>query len=545
MKKLILLVALFCFSVAWAEEQRPTHVYLIGDSTCANKNLEKENPERGWGQLFRSFFKEEVFVENHAMNGRSTKSFRAEGRWEPIYSQMQPGDYVFIQFGHNDEKVDRPKVGSVPEVFAENLRRYVRETREKGGIPVLLTPIARRHFTAKGELIKTHGEYPDRVRQVAEEEDVVLLDMEPLTEAWLKELGDEPSRDYFMWVKAGTSPLYPDGREDNTHLNVQGAHVLSRMVAAQVEEKIPELAKHFAIADLVVAKDGTGDFFTLKEAIDAVPDYCGGMVKIRLSEGLYREKISIPWTKRNVHLYGVGKAVVSWDDFATRKNMKGLNIGTSGSSTIFFGADNWLIENITFENTAGRVGQAVAVQTLGTNIRFKGCRFLGDQDTLYLHGEGNKETPQPSTQWNYFEDCYIEGTVDFIFGSAAGVFKNCTIHSKSNSYVTAASTIVDQEVGFVFVDCRLTAAEGITRCYLGRPWRLYARTVFINCELGDHILPAGWHDWGKPEAHTTAYYGEYGSKGPGADPQNRIGWSKQLTRDEAEALAAKCGIELE
>ena len=160
MKKLLLALALFCFVTASAEEQRPTHVYLIGDSTCANKNLEKENPERGWGQLFRAFFGEDVLVENHAMNGRSTKSFREEGRWEPIYSQMQEGDYVFIQFGHNDEKVDRPKVGSVPEVFAENLRRYVRETREKGGIPVLLTPIARRHFTEEG-----HNIFAEHVRK--------------------------------------------------------------------------------------------------------------------------------------------------------------------------------------------------------------------------------------------------------------------------------------------------------------------------------------------------------------------------------------------
>ena len=134
MKRILLLVALLgCMAVTAAE--RPTHVYLIGDSTCANKQLDKENPERGWGQLFRAFFDEAVVVENHALNGRSTKSFREEGRWEPIYNGMQVGDYVFIQFGHNDEKIDRPKVGSVPEVFAENLRRYVRETREKGGIP--------------------------------------------------------------------------------------------------------------------------------------------------------------------------------------------------------------------------------------------------------------------------------------------------------------------------------------------------------------------------------------------------------------------------
>ncbi len=537
MKRLFLLCALFGCLLATAAE-RPMHVYLIGDSTCANKNLEKENPERGWGQLFRAFFGEEVLVENHAMNGRSTKSFRDEGRWEPIYNGMQAGDYVFIQFGHNDEKVDRPKVGSVPEVFAENLRRYVRETREKGGIPILLTPIARRHFTPEGELIHTHGEYPARVRQVAEEEQVVLLEMEQLTEAWLKELGDEPSRAYFMWVEKGTSPLYPDGREDNTHLNVRGAHVIARMVAEEVKAKVPELAAHFQIADFVVAKDGTGDFFTLGEAIEAVPDYNNGC-SIRLSEGVYREKVSIPWTKRNVHFYGVGNAVVSWDDYAQKKNALGHNIGTSGSATIYFGADGWTVENITFENTAGRVGQAVAVQTLGTNLHFVNCRFLGNQDTLYLRGAGNSNEHIGGVRWTYFDNCYIEGTTDFIFGASAAIFRNCEIRSLSDSYVTAASTVEGQEVGYIFYECRLTAADGVTKCYLGRPWRPYAKTIFINCELGAHITAAGWEQWSNKDDLTTTYYAEYGSKGAGANPKGRVEWSHQLSKKEAKELIEK------
>ncbi len=539
MRKLLILWALIGFAATTvAAAERPTHVYLVGDSTCADKKLDKENPERGWGQLFRAFFDAEVVVENHAMNGRSTKSFRDEGRWDVIYSALQTGDYVFIQFGHNDEKVDRPKVGSVPEVFAENLRRYVRETREKGAIPILLTPIARRHFTEEGELKKTHGEYPDRVRQVAAEMEVTLLDMEPLTEAWLQELGDVPSRDYFVWVKAGTSPLYPDGREDNTHLNVRGAHVISRMVADCLKKQVPALADHFRIADFVVAKDGSGDFFTLTEAVAAVPDYNNGC-SIRLSEGVYREKVSIPWTKRNVNLYGVGKAVVSWDDFASRKNALGHNIGTSGSATIYFGADNWTIDNVIFENTAGRVGQAVAVQTLGTNLRFRNCRFLGNQDTLYLRGAGNSNEHIGGIRWVYFDNCYIEGTTDFIFGASAAIFRNCEIHSKSNSYATAASTVEGQEVGYIFHKCRLTAAEGVTKCYLGRPWRPFAKTIFIDCELGAHITAAGWELWSNKEQPETTYYAEYGSTGPGANPMGRVKWSKQLTDEEAKALVEK------
>ena len=538
MRKLLILWALIGFattSVVAAE--RPTHVYLVGDSTCADKDLDKQNPERGWGQLFRAFFDEKVVVENHAKNGRSTKSFREEGRWEVIHNALHEGDYVFIQFGHNDEKVDRPKVGSVPEVFAENLRRYVRETREKGATPILLTPIARRHFDEAGKLKKSHGEYPDRVRAVAAELQVALLDVEPVTERWLQELGDEPSRDYFMWVERGTSPLYPDGREDNTHLNVRGAHTIARMVADCVKEQQLPLADHLRIADFVVAKDGSGDFFTLTEAVLAVPDYHSGEpCTIRLSEGLYREKISIPWTKRNVHLYGVGEAVVPWDDYSGKKSVLGRNLGTSGSTTIYFGGDNWTVEGVTFENTAGRVGQAVAVQTLGTNIRFSRCRFLGNQDTLYLRGAGNAQEHIGGVRWVYFDECYIEGTTDFIFGASAAIFRNCEIHSKSDSYVTAASTVEEQEVGYIFYGCRLTAAEGVTKCYLGRPWRPYAKTIFIDCELGAHITPAGWHEWWNKEHPESTLYAEYGSTGPGANPKGRVAWSKQLTKAEAEAL---------
>lgn len=518
---------------------RPTRCYLIGDSTCADKSLEKQNPERGWGQLFRALFDEEVAVENHAMNGRSTKSFRNEGRWQPIQDALRPGDYVFIQFGHNDEKVHKPAVGSEPEQFAENLRRYVRETREKGAVPVLLTPIARRHFDAEGHLLKTHGVYPDCVRRVAAEEQVALLELEGATEAWLRELGDEPSRRYFMWVAPGTSPLYPDGREDNTHLHVRGAHVVSRMVADAVRERLPELAAHLRVADLVVAKDGTGDFFTLTEAIAAVPDF-NPAATIRLSEGVYREKIAIPQTKRNVRLYGVGRAVVSWDDYASKPSLLGRNVGTSGSSTIYFGADGWTVEDVTFENTAGRVGQAVAVQTLASNLRFVRCRFLGDQDTLYLYGKGNREGAAPTDNtWVTFEDCYIEGTTDFIFGAASALFTRCEIRSKADSYVTAASTWEGLPCGLTFVDCRLTADEGVTRCYLGRPWRDHAQTVFIRCELGAHIRPEGWHDWGKPQAHRTAFYAEHASTGAGAaDRKSRVAWSRQLTAKQAAAVLA-------
>ena len=195
------------------------------------------------------------------------------------------------------------------------------------------------------------------------------------------------------------------------------------------------------------------------------------------------------------------------------------------------------MRNLTFENTAGRVGQAVAVQCLADGLHFIGCRFLGNQDTLYLYASGNRdgETVAENARMR-FDDCYVEGTTDFIFGAASALFRRCEIRSLADSYVTAASTCRGQSCGLIFEECRLTAAPGVTRCYLGRPWRDYAQTVFIRCNLGAHILPAGWHDWDKPRTHRTAFYAEYASEGPGAAPAQRVRWSHQLSAREARAM---------
>lgn len=538
---------------------RTLRVYLVGDSTCAAKELAGQNPERGWGQLFQPLFDGSVRVENHATNGRSTKSFRDEGRWAAVYDKLQPGDYVFIQFGHNDQKQNDSTRYAAPERYAGNLRRYVRETREKGAIPVLLTPIVRRRF-ADGLLDDTHGPYADAVRRVAAAEGTQLIDAERLTRAWVSSLGEEASRAYYMWVEPGTSPRWPDGRRDDTHLNVRGARAVARMIAAQLPAEVPELGSRLVASDFVVAQDGSGDFFTLTEAVAAVPDFCRDTTRILVCEGVYREKVVVPATKRNVILEGVhgigadtdrpavskagfenrrGAVTVTWDDYAAKIGATGRPLGTSGSSTVYFGGDGWTVRGLTFENAAGCVGQAVAVQCLGTDLHFIGCRFLGNQDTLYLYGAGNRDGRTCAENARIrFDDCYVEGTTDFIFGSAAALFRNCEIRSKADSYITAASTCKGQPVGFVFRNCRLTAAEGVTRCWLGRPWRDYAQTVFVGCHLGPHIVPEGWHDWSKTRAHRTAFYAEYHSEGPGAAPRSRVGWSRQLTGKEVRQVLA-------
>ncbi len=403
---------------------------------------------------------------------------------------------------------------------------------------MLLTPIVRRNWV-DGELVDTHRTYPDEVKRIAREEQVPWIDMEALTREWIRGVGEEPSKDYFMWVEPGTCPLHPGGRQDNTHLNVRGARIVSRMVAREIQTLLPELGPHIRFPDFVVAKDGSGDFFTVQEAVDALPDFSRETIRVLVREGVYFEKISIPASKRSVCLEGEGadKSIVRFDGYAGRLDACGRKMGTSGSSTVYFGGDDWEVRDMGFENTAGEVGQAVAVQCIGTNLHFVGCRFIGNQDTLYLYGRGNcdGQTVEDNSVCR-FERCYIEGTTDFIFGSAEARFDDCEIRSKADSYITAASTCRGQRQGFVFVGCRLTAAPGVTACYLGRPWRNYAQTLFVGCEMGGHIRPEGWHNWSKPEAEKTVRYGEFGSTGPGAGTEKRVKWAKKLSMRDVGKL---------
>lgn len=292
-------------------------------------------------------------------------------------------------------------------------------------------------------------------------------------------------------------------------------------------------------AEYVVALDGSGDFTTVQEAVNACPDYEHGHVTtILIKAGTYREMVTIPAGKQRLHIMGEGaeNTIISYGKYAEQL-WPGTDrkVGTSGSATMYIHSCHVTLEDLTVENSAGdskAVGQAVALFTDGDFLFFNRCRFIGNQDTVYTYGRYGNDG---GIKRNYFLDCYIEGTTDFIFGPSIAYFENCTIHSKKNSYVTAASTLKGQKYGYVFRNCRLTAAEGIDRCYLGRPWGAYAKTVFIECELGSHILPEGWHNWekpGKPNTEKNSYYAEYGNYGPGAQGK-RVKWSKQLSSRQA------------
>ena len=517
---------IYALTAVWLLGSSFTTIHLMGDSTMAEKDLSNGNPERGWGMMFQNFLDKDVQVVNYAQNGRSTKSFIDRGLWDQVKANLRPGDWVFIEFGHNDAKESDPeRYAPAFGAYQENLRTFVAGARAAGAKPVLLTPVARRWFK-DGRLDRNcHTDYPAAMKQVAEELDVPLLDITTASLDWLEALGDEGSKPYFM---------ISTGKNDNTHTVAAGARKVTELVCDRIRAQLPELAQHLVRYDIVVSPDGHGDYMTVQEAIDAVPDYSHGHItSIYIRNGVYQEKVSIPHSKFRMHIQGedAEKTVITYGKYA-EQIWPGFDykVGTSGSATIYIHASYITFEDITFENTAGEgksIGQAVAVFTDGDFLFFNRCRFIGNQDTLYTYGRYGKDG---GVKRNYYLDCYIEGTTDFIFGPSICYFERCTIHSKKNSYVTAASTFPGQKYGYVFKDCKLTAAPGIDKCYLGRPWGAYAKTVFIHCELGSHILPEGWHDWekeGKPDTKKNSYYAEYDCYGPGARGP-RVKWSHVL-----------------
>ena len=287
---------------------------------------------------------------------------------------------------------------------------------------------------------------------------------------------------------------------------------------------------------LVVSRDGTGEFRTIDEAIEVCRAFMDYTKVIYVKKGVYKEKLIIPSWLTNITICGEDRdnTIITWDDHANIKMpvgglnseaaVKGKPMGTFRTYTLKVQGSYITLKDITIENNAAKLGQAVALHTEGDHILVQNCRLLGNQDTVYTGVGGTRVA---------FYDCYIEGTTDFIFGPSIAWFQNCEIHSKANSYITAASTPAGQKYGYVFYKCRLTADKDVDKVYLGRPWRPFAATIFMDCELGKHIRPEGWHNWNNAKNEETARYAEYGNKGEGASTKNRVKWSKQLTKKEA------------
>ncbi|PQP84280.1 pectin methylesterase [Paenibacillus sp. PCH8] len=328
---------------------------------------------------------------------------------------------------------------------------------------------------------------------------------------------------------------------------------MNKQVSAEIDQDP-------SIRCYTVARDGSGDFDTIQAAIDAMPDHATDKQEIRIKPGVYYEKLDIE--KPKIHLVGEGaeQTVITYDDYALKKFPNGELYHTFHSYTAFIGADDFTAERLSFVNSAGPgkvAGQALAVYVDGDRAAFRGCRFIGHQDTIFTGPlpeqpmdrsffGGPRDGAERRKLRQYYEDCYIEGDVDFIFGSATAVFQGCEIFAKKrvsddvategevNGWITAASTPEDVPYGYVFMDCDLTSNAPAQSVYLGRPWRNHAKVCFLNCWMGAHVKQEGWHNWNKAEAEATVVYAEYNSAGPGTGhASGRVPWAKLLTEQEA------------
>lgn len=289
------------------------------------------------------------------------------------------------------------------------------------------------------------------------------------------------------------------------------------------------LTSSLAGADATVAIDGSAQYKTVQEAINASPQTASAEHPwtILVKPGTYRELVYVQREKRHVRLVGEDAATtkITYDLKANQPGPDGQGIGTFRTPTVTIDADLFTVENLTLENSAGAVGQALALRVDGDRVVFRRCRFIGWQDTIFIN-RGRQ----------YFQDCFITGATDFIFGGATAFFENCEILIAGNGYITAASTPPEQPYGYVFDKCRITTAKPELKTYLGRPWRAYAATVFLRTDMAAVVRSEGWHNWGKPEREQTTRYAEFGSTGPGAESAKRVSWARALTETEASAI---------
>lgn len=520
-----LLIFAFCLlpSALSSAPQAAPKIVLVGDSTVTD--------DSGWGFGFKQFAADAVDVQNTAANGRSSKSFIAEGRWKAALAEK--GQYYLIQFGHNDEPGKGPDRETDPATtYTANMSRYVDDVRAIGATPILVTSLARRLFepSGSGKIRSSQTAYVEAVRRLAAEKQVPLADLFARSVALCERLGRAALDEL--------SPRQPDGSIDNTHLNAKGSVVFGRLVVEDLRKVVPALAPALRTeprgddavrmqrsVDAIVAGDGTGQFTTVQDAINAAPQTTGPRNRwvIYVKPGTYRELVYVQREKRFVTLVGddPARTIITYNLKAADVGLDGKPIGTFRTPTLVIDADDFTVENLTIENAAGPVGQALALRVDGDRLTVRNSRLLGWQDTIFLN-RGRQ----------YFADSYIAGHVDFIFGGATAFFERCHLHAWRDGYLTAASTPPDQRVGFVFVDSIVTG-DAEVRAYLGRPWRDFAHVAFVNTVMGEVVRPAGWHNWDRPEREKTSRYFEIGSTGPGGSTRNRAAWARVPSSAEA------------
>ncbi|WP_299780577.1 pectate lyase [uncultured Formosa sp.] len=347
------------------------------------------------------------------------------------------------------------------------------------------------------------------------------LEAKPL---WARFMGLEDNIPFFCdrdgVKKASIMDISQERRAGYAWYNTEPNTVLTKYLVWKKNLKVtPENAYN-----ITVSQDGSGDFTSIQDAINNCKSFPYKRITIYIRNGTYIEKIHVYEWNPKISFIGEDKVktIITYNDY-----FESINLGrnsTFHTSTVLVEGNYTQFKNLTIQNTAGAVGQAVALSVNANGFVIENCNVLGNQDTVYLSGEGNK-------QW--FKNCLITGTTDFIFGNAITLFTNCEIRSKSDSFVTAASTTQGNSFGFVFKDCKLTAEENVHEVYLGRPWRNYAKTVFLHCNLGSHILPEGWHNWSKTEPKSLGFYAEYNNTGEGSSTDKRVSWSHQLSKKQA------------
>ncbi|HEY3762924.1 MAG TPA: pectinesterase family protein [Verrucomicrobiae bacterium] len=518
-----------------AASGRKITIVLVGDSTVTDGS--------GWGLGFKQFVDTNRAVcINEAANGRSSKSYIDEGRWTKALAVK--GDYYLIQFGHNDEPGKGPERETDPATtYSQNLARYVDDVRAMGAKPILVTSMTRRIYDASGKLKPSLVPYEEAMKKVAAEKNVPLVDLHDRSVELCQKLGEN--------AVAKFNPI-AKGKPDTTHLNTAGRVVFARLVVKELRKAVPELSRVLLAEprdpmpvvredkyDVIVGDSASSTYTNLQTAIDAAPTNSTKPFRIFVKKGVYQGQFMVPMGKDHVELFGedLTNTVLTYDH-----NQNEMNVGAyprfRGAGVIVLGND-FHAQNLTFQNASGDHGQAQAFRVEGDRAILNDCRLLGWQDTLLLNNGRD-----------YFTNCYVAGRVDFIYGTAAVVFQNCEIHSRNGGHVTAADTPQNKPFGLVFMDCRLTGdtnpwvgPNGVPantnsppKADLGRPWRPYASVTYLNCWMGDHIKPEGWNNWRNPANEQTARFSEYNSSGPGANPDKRFKWAKQLTKEEADKI---------
>jgi len=512
-------------------------IVLVGDSTVTDN--------AGWGLGFKQFLTDGAECLNTSQGGRSSESFRREGRWTNALALK--GDYYLIQFGHNNEPGKPGRSTDMP-TFVSNLVSYVEEAQAVGAKPILVTPLTRRQWDKvhPGKINSSLAPYAVEVRRIAAGKHVPLVDLQARSIELCETLGPEKCLEFSPFKTNTDGTVAHDG----THLNESGHVLFARLVVDELRKNAPELAPVLraepvnahpvareARYDAVVSADGSGTHTTVQAAVAAAPDNGTRWFTILVKPGVYEGQVIVPKAKHFIRVIGeeMENTKLTWPYNANDRKPNQPYQFDPGFVVV---GDNFSAENLTIENTSGDHGQALALRVDADRAAFKHCRILGWQDTLMVNS-GRQ----------YFTNCYIAGRVDFIYGSGTAVFDRCEIHSKNGGYVTAANTPQNHPFGLSFLNCKLTGdptpwtptngqaqfEKADVKTYLGRPWRPYACVAFLNCEMDAHIKPAGWYNWRNPTNELTARYAEYNSTGPGANPDQRVKWAKQLTSDEAKA----------